>query len=144
MVDRAMMGDLICWLNTDAINLPFGGGTFDAVVSGYLLRNVNDVERALAEQYRVLKIGGSFVSLDTTPLPKDIWHFPAQLYLRFVIPIIGGLIAGDMKAYTYLPASTQRFLRADELKDCMVKVGFRDVGFSSFMGGTMAIHWGVK
>ena len=137
-------GDSIQWVCSDALDLPFMEGTFDAVVSAYLLRNVVDVERSLTEQYRVLKHGCHGVCLDTTPLPGDFWHFPARLYLRHVVPIIGKLIAGDIQAYEYLPQSTERFMRVEALASCMLKVGFRDVQFRRFMAGAMAIHWGVK
>jgi demethylmenaquinone methyltransferase/2-methoxy-6-polyprenyl-1,4-benzoquinol methylase len=141
---RRQGGEQVRWVNTDAMDLPFKVGYFDAVVSGYLLRNVVDVERALTEQYRVLKGGGRLVCLDTTPPPGDVWHLPVRLYLRFIIPILGGLLAGDISAYKYLPRSTERFLKAEILAACMLKVGLRDVHYQRFMGGTMAIHWGVK
>ena len=137
-------GVSVLWLNTDALNLPFSSESFHAVVSGYLLRNVVDVERALAEQYRVLKPGGYMVCLDTTPPPKDLWHLPVRLYLRLVIPMIGGWVAGDIKTYRYLPESTNHFVSAPQLADCMRQVGFQEVGFRIFMGGTMAIHWGIR
>ncbi|MBI4928927.1 MAG: class I SAM-dependent methyltransferase, partial [Anaerolineae bacterium] len=54
------------WSGADALNLPFPDDSFDALVSGFLLRNVTDLERALREQWRVLRPGGRFVALDTT------------------------------------------------------------------------------
>jgi demethylmenaquinone methyltransferase/2-methoxy-6-polyprenyl-1,4-benzoquinol methylase len=137
-------GNSVIWLNTDALNLPFASESFNGVVSGYLLRNVVDVERALVEQYRVLKPGGHMVCLDTSPPPGDLWHFPVRLYLQLVIPLIGGLVAGDINTYRYLPESTKHFVSAPGLADCMSKVGFREVGFRKFMGGTTAIHWGIR
>ncbi len=137
-------GNLISWLNADAHDLPFNSGTFDSVVSGYLLRNVVEVEKALAEQYRVLKPGGYMVCLDTTPPPKDFKYLPVRLYLRLIIPFIGGLVARDFHTYRYLPESTRHFLQATELAECMRIVGFRETGFRKFMGRSMAIHWGAK
>jgi demethylmenaquinone methyltransferase/2-methoxy-6-polyprenyl-1,4-benzoquinol methylase len=137
-------GNFVHWLNTDALDLPFRESTFDAVVSGYLLRNVTDIERALAEQYRVVKQGGCVVCLDTTPPPNDLWHLPSRFYLRHIIPMIGSLIAGSSEAYRYLPQSTERFLVAEQLATVLQKVGFQQVQFRRFMGGTMAIHWGSK
>lgn len=132
------------WLNNDALDLPFSKDTFDTVVSGYLLRNVCDLERALAEQYRVLKPGGTMVCLDTTPPPRDLWHLPVRFYLRQGIPFIGRFISGDKNAYEYLQQSTEGFVPADELARRMVKVGFQEVLFSIFMAGSMAIHRGKK
>ena len=137
-------GESVQWVNTDALDLPFPSEYFDAVVSGYLLRNVVDVERVLAEQYRVLKKFGRVVCLDTTPPSNDVWHLPVRLYLRHIIPIIGGLVGGDAKAYLYLIRSTEHFLRAEDLAGCILKVGFKEVQYRRFMGGVMAIHWGVK
>ena len=132
------------WINADALDLPFPKESFDVVVSGYLLRNVVDEEKALAEQYRILKWGGRVVSLDTTPPPVDMWHQPVRLYLRYIIPIIGELITGDTNAYEYLPKSTELFMHSEELAGGMLMVGFKDVQYRCFMAGTMAIHWGVK
>ena len=137
-------GDLVRWLSTDALNLPFPAESFDAVTSGYLMRNVSDARQAWKEQYRVLKPGGKVVCLDTTPPPGDGWHLPVRIYLRIIIPAIGQILAGDAKAYRYLPESTQRFLGAEELLESLRMAGFKEVGFRRFMAGTMAIHWGYK
>ncbi|WP_433382256.1 methyltransferase domain-containing protein [Streptosporangium sp. CA-115845] len=51
----------------DANDLPFGDESFDAVTHGCLLRNVENVERVLEEQCRVLKRGGRAVILETCP-----------------------------------------------------------------------------
>jgi len=137
-------GKSIAWAGSDAMELPFVAESFDVVVSGYLLRNVGDVEKALAEQYRVLKWGGRMVCLDTTPPPIDFWHCPARLYLEYLIPVIGGSISGDKHAYAYLAHSTRAFLSTAGLARYLERAGFSEVGFRRFMGGAMAIHWGIK
>ena len=137
-------GEPVFWINSDALDLPFPCELFDRVISGYLLRNVPDVERALAEQYRVLKWGGRVVCLDTSPPPGDLWHLPVRLYLHFILPFIGGMIAGDVKAYRYLARSTEGFLKAEELASRFRKVGFKNVGYKQFIGGVITVHWGDK
>jgi demethylmenaquinone methyltransferase/2-methoxy-6-polyprenyl-1,4-benzoquinol methylase len=132
------------WVGSDALNLPFPGETFDSVVSGYLLRNVSDIAQAWQEQLRVLKPGGRVVCLDTTPPRKDLPHLPVRLYLRWGIPLIGRIVAGDAEAYTYLPESTRQFLTAEQLAQSMQVAGFREVGFQRLMLGAMAIHWGRR
>lgn len=136
--------DKVNWVVKDALELPYPSGCFDAVVSGYLLRNVSDVQKALAEQYRVLKEAGKMVCLDTTPPPKDIWHLPARWYLQYAIPVIGGWASGEKDPYRYLSDTTTRFISAPELAECMRRAGFCEVKYRRFMGGCMAIHWGVK
>jgi demethylmenaquinone methyltransferase / 2-methoxy-6-polyprenyl-1,4-benzoquinol methylase len=132
------------WLNADALRLPFPEGCFDAVVSGFLLRNVGNLEAALKEQYRVLKPGGRVAILETTRPKSGLLSPFVRFHMRVVIPWIGGLISGNPQAYHYLPASSEAFLAAEELARRMAEAGFREVGFQRRMAGTIAIHWGEK
>lgn len=141
---RRPNGQRVRWSGTDALNLPFPDGAFDAVISGYLMRNVADLGRAWAEQYRVLKPGGRVVCLDTTPPPANLLRPFIRFHLNTVIPTLGRLIAGDSSAYTYLPESTTGFLAAEALADRMRTVGFEAVVFRRLMLGTMAVHTGRK
>ena len=132
------------WSAADALNLPFASESFDAVVSGFLLRNVTDVKRSLREQRRVLKPGGRLVALDTTrPRPSMFTPF-IQFYLHVGIPTLGRLLAGQPEAYRYLPQSTEHFLSAEQLAAVMQESGIRQVSFHLLMAGTIAIHWGEK
>lgn len=132
------------WVAADALHLPFPQMEFDAVVSGFLMRNVQDVRLALQEQYRVLQAGGRIVILDTThPLRNLLYPF-LWLHLHLVIPLLGTIITGQKAAYTYLPESTEKFLYAEQLASAMTEVGFKDVGFHRRMFGAIAVHWGQK
>ena len=59
------------------------------------------------------------------------------------MPRIGGLIAGDREAYTYLPQSVDRFLTPPELSALMGEVGLRAVKAQRLGLGTVSIHTGV-
>ncbi len=141
---RRAGGQAVRWAGTDALNLPFPPESFDAVTSGYLMRNVADLAKAWAEQRRVLKSGGRVVCLDTTPPPRNLLRPVILFHLRVVIPALGRVIAGHADAYSYLPDSTEGFLDADALAVRMTQAGFRQVGYRRLMLGTMAIHWGTK
>lgn len=134
----------IRWVGSDALNLPFPDGSFDAVVSGFLLRNVGQLPRALAEQRRVLKPGGRLVALDSTPPDGSLLGPFIKIHLNYVIPTLGKLIAGNGDAYRYLPDSTQRFLAAEALAEAVRETGFTGVGFRRLMFGAVALHWGVR
>jgi len=137
-------GRIVPWVGADALALPFTDGKFDAIVSGFLMRNVSNLPLALAEQYRLLKPGGRIVILDTTRRSKN-WLSPLiYIYLQWAIPLLGWLIAGNSDAYTYLPDSTESFLSAETLAERMQAAGFQRVGFRRRMLGTIAIHFGVK
>ncbi|HVN55270.1 MAG TPA: ubiquinone/menaquinone biosynthesis methyltransferase [Anaerolineaceae bacterium] len=134
----------IAWSAADALHLPFREGSFDAVISGFLLRNVADVQQALREQHRVLRPGGRWVALDTTRPAPNPFSPLIFLHLHFVIPAMGWLITGQRDAYTYLPVSTEHFFRAEELAARLAAAGFREVGYRRLMLGTVAIHWGKR
>ena len=134
----------LSWSGADTLHLPFPNNSFDAVVSGFLMRNVTDVGGALVEQVRVCKSGGRVLILEI-PRPADNWFGRLfRLYFHNVVPLAGGLITGQRDAYTYLPASADAFLRPDELKTAMETAGLRNVSYTMLMFNTIALHVGVK
>ena len=134
----------IRWACADGLALPFPEGAFDAVTSGFVLRNVIDVKRALAEQLRVVKPGGRMVCLEISRPPRN-WFTPFyRFYFHRIVPLIGQLVSGNRSAYTYLPESADEFLASEELADLMRRAGWRDVRYRRLMLGTVAIHIGVK
>lgn len=130
--------------SADALHLPFQGRTFDTVVSGFLMRNVIDLQKALQEQYRVLKKGGRIVILDTTRPKKNVLSPLIWLHMHVVIPALGGLLTGTREAYRYLPDSTEGFVTAENLASRLAAAGFKKVNYERLMFGTVAIHWGEK
>jgi demethylmenaquinone methyltransferase/2-methoxy-6-polyprenyl-1,4-benzoquinol methylase len=138
------LGKRTVWVIADALHLPFHEGTFDGVASGFLMRNVGDVDAALAEQCRVLRPGGRIVCLETTPPRPGLLRPVIGLYLDRCIPALGGILTGDVEAYRYLPASTHGFLKAEIMTDRMHAAGFQAVHVVQRMFGTVAIHSGMK
>ncbi len=132
------------WSGADTLHLPFPDNTFDAVVSGFLMRNVTSVRQALAEQRRVCKPDGRVLVLDV-PRPADnLWGSLFRLYFYHVVPVVGGFISGQQDAYAYLPASADAFLRPAALKAEMEQVGLREVRYTMLMFHTVALHVGIK
>lgn len=128
----------------DALRLPFNDLSFDAVVSGFLMRNVIDLQKALEEQYRILKDGGRIAILDTTRPQKSILSPFISFHMHFIIPSLGGLLTGSKDAYRYLPETTEGFVTAENMAERMAKAGFQKIGFQRFMFGMIAIHWGER
>jgi demethylmenaquinone methyltransferase/2-methoxy-6-polyprenyl-1,4-benzoquinol methylase len=134
----------LSFTSADALRLPFESSSFDVVVSGFLMRNVIDLQKALQEQYRVLKKGGRVVILDTTRPKKNLLSPLIWLHMHVVIPTLGRLLAGSSEAYRYLPETTEGFITAENMAARMAAVGFKRIGFERLMVGTIAIHWGEK
>jgi demethylmenaquinone methyltransferase / 2-methoxy-6-polyprenyl-1,4-benzoquinol methylase len=130
---------------SDARKLPFQTSVIDRFICGFLLRNISDYPNALLEIQRVLKPGGIFVSLDTTPLDAGNLMRPLiQLYMRVMIPLVGALITGRFGAYKYLIKSSEGFTPADQLETDLTRAGFIKTGYQKMMFGAFAIHWGQK
>ena len=123
----------------DALKLPFADDQFDAVVSGFVMRNLADVPAGLAEQARVLRPGGQLVVMETTPGPPNLLRPVFRLYFRRLVPLLGQLIAGDESAYTYLPESTLAFLEPDRLAGVLRQTGLVDVRVRRLAFGSVAV-----
>jgi demethylmenaquinone methyltransferase/2-methoxy-6-polyprenyl-1,4-benzoquinol methylase len=134
----------IRWVGSDTLALPFPANIFDAVTSGFLMRNVIDVPGAFREQWRVTKPGGRVVVLESSP-PKDNLLKPfIKFHLNTIIPTLGRIVTGDGDAYRYLPDSTQAFQGPEELADTMRAAGFVNASYRLFMFGTIGVHVGTK
>ena len=136
----------------DGLSLPFADRYFDAVASGFLLRNVTDIDTCLAEQRRVTKNGGRMVCLETSPPPQSVLTPLLRFYMLRVIPVLGQLVAASSgapmqptysAAYQYLPQSTVAFLPPQQMGRRMALAGFRHVSFLPMMFGTVAIYVGI-
>ncbi len=132
------------WTAADSTRLPFPDESFEGVISGFLVRNLNDIVQGLADQYRVLKPGGRIAVLDTTRLPDHMLTPLIRFYMNTVIPAIGGLLTGHRESYSYLNDSTVEFLRAEELASYLAAVGFKQVAYQKMTLGVITVHWGEK
>jgi demethylmenaquinone methyltransferase / 2-methoxy-6-polyprenyl-1,4-benzoquinol methylase len=124
----------------DVLALPFEDASFDAVVVGFGVRNVEDLEAALRELRRVLRPGGRVGILEITQ-PRGILAPFYRLWFDRVVPLLGRVLPGG-EAYTYLPASVRRFPGPEALADLLAECGFARVRFRLFAGGIVALHVG--
>ena len=134
----------IRWNAADALHLPFPDSTFNAVTSGFGVRNFIDREQAFREQLRVVKPGGRVICLEISKPPQNLLRPFFLFFFNKIVPFVGGLISGQRDAYTYLPQSVNEFLTPDELKSIMERAGLREVKYKRLMLSTVAIHSGIK
>jgi demethylmenaquinone methyltransferase / 2-methoxy-6-polyprenyl-1,4-benzoquinol methylase len=124
--------------------LPFAGPSFDLVTTGYGLRNVPDLARAVDEIARVLKPGGQLVALDFDRPPNAFVRRAYFAYLRLAGGVLGWLLHRDPDTYRYIPASIGIYPGAEAVAELMQAHGFSRVRRHRVLGGLMAIHHGVK
>jgi demethylmenaquinone methyltransferase/2-methoxy-6-polyprenyl-1,4-benzoquinol methylase len=129
----------VALLAADALALPFADRTFAAVVSAFLLRNLEDLAAGLREMRRVLVPGGRVVALEIVQPASAVWSALFGLYFGRLVPALGALLAGDRAAYTYLPQSVERFVRPPELARLMGAAGLQDVRWRTLGLGTVVL-----
>ena len=135
---------LMTWLVGDMTDLPIMNASVDAVTTGYGLRNVPDLPRAIAEIHRVLKPGGWIGSLDFDR-PETPWIRAIYLaYLTVVGSTLGWVLHRDPDTYRYIPASIRHYPGARGVAVMMRDMGFTDVRHVRVFGGFMAINLGRK
>jgi demethylmenaquinone methyltransferase/2-methoxy-6-polyprenyl-1,4-benzoquinol methylase len=130
-------------VGADALALPFADRSFAAVTSAFLLRNLDDLAGGLAEMRRVTRPGGLVLTLDIVRPGAPVWGSLFGLYFHRVVPALGAVVAGDRRAYTYLPQSVDGFVTPEELAGLMGRVGLRDVAYRRLALGTIALHTAV-
>jgi len=114
------------YVRGDALRLPFPDRTFDAVTIAFGLRNLADPELGLREMARVLKPGGKAVVLEFVrprPGPRGRLY---RAYLVHVLPVVGGLLSGQPRAYRYLSSTVDSYLAPEELVELARKAGWRE------------------
>jgi len=132
-------------LEANAEHLGFPNQTFDAVTTGFCMRNVGNLQQAFAEIHRVLKPGGRFVCLEFSR-PVMAWLRGLYDWYSFrLLPWIGTKVARDTTGvYEYLPASIRTFPDQERLCQVLRDAGFRQVEYRNLTGGIVAIHVAVK
>lgn len=128
----------------DVMAMPFDDQSFDGATMGFSLRNVVDLDGTLREIRRVLRPGGRFVNLDVSKAPNRTFKRLFDYYFYGIVPMLGAIVGGSRRAYTYLPNSLTHHPDAPELRDRFARAGFTDCNFVPLMGGSIAIHYGVK
>ena len=128
------------WVVGDMTALPVRTSSYDLVTTGYGLRNVPDLPRALAEIHRVLKPGGFMGSLDFNR-PDAPWLRAVYFtYLNIVGSTLGWALHRDPDTYRYIPASIERYPGAAGVAALLREAGFSDVKVTPVLAGLMAIH----
>jgi demethylmenaquinone methyltransferase/2-methoxy-6-polyprenyl-1,4-benzoquinol methylase len=128
----------------DAEEAPFSQDQFDAVTIGFGLRNVTRKEAVLDSMFRALKPGGQAVVLEFSH--PTVWGFGPlyDFYSFHIMPLIGGLVAGDRGGYRYLAESIRVHPDQERLKGMMERAGFEGCDYFNLSGGIVAVHRGFK
>jgi demethylmenaquinone methyltransferase/2-methoxy-6-polyprenyl-1,4-benzoquinol methylase len=123
----------------DALDLPYGDRSFDAVTIGFGARNLADLDEGIAEMARVLRPSGRLVILEITRPTREPLASFYGIWFDQIVPLLGNL-AGDADAYSYLPESVRSFPEPRELAAKIDAAGFERIRWLLTAGGIIAIH----
>ena len=123
----------------NAEKLPFKSNYFDYYTISFGLRNVENINKALKEAYRVLKPGGRFLCLEFSKVKNKTLNKIYKNYSKS-IPIVGKFIVGKSEPYEYLINSIENFHSQDSLFDKIKKENFVNISYRNLSAGIVAIH----
>ena len=127
------------WICGNAEKLYFKDNYFDYYTISFGIRNINNIDIATKEAYRVLKPGGRFLCLEFSKVENNLLNKFYQMYSKS-IPKIGQLIVGKSEPYEYLVNSIDKFFNQEDFKKKIIKQKFENVSYRNLSGGIVAIH----
>jgi demethylmenaquinone methyltransferase / 2-methoxy-6-polyprenyl-1,4-benzoquinol methylase len=132
----------IAFIEGDALNLPFDDASFDVSTIAFGLRNLADPVRGLREMVRVVRRRA--VVLEFVRPPKGLIGSAYRLYLKTLLPAIGGAISGQPSAYRYLSDTVDSYRTPEELRAMAAAAGWTNVRFDALAMGTVGVLTGDK
>jgi demethylmenaquinone methyltransferase/2-methoxy-6-polyprenyl-1,4-benzoquinol methylase len=132
----------ITFVEGDALNLPFDEASFDVATIAFGLRNLADPVRGLREMLRVVKRRA--VVLEFVRPPEGLVGTTYRLYLKTLLPAIGGAISGQRSAYRYLSDTVDSYRTPSELRAMAEAAGWVNVQYDGLAMGTVGIVSGDR
>ncbi|HEX3816442.1 MAG TPA: demethylmenaquinone methyltransferase [Mycobacteriales bacterium] len=128
----------------DALRLPFADGSFDAVTISFGLRNVVDIDAALAEFRRVTRPGGRLLVVEFSVPTWRPFRTVYVEYLMRAIPPLARRVSSSPEAYEYLADSIREWPDQAGLADRIGAAGWESVAWRNLTGGIVALHRGTR
>lgn len=141
---KAPYGQRVLYVLGSAISSPFKEGTFDAIMTAFVLRNIPDLNLFFFQAHRLLRPGGKLATLDMFPPSSAMFAFFYSIYFYRLVPWIGASIARDRDAYQYLSDSVRTFDPPETIAVSIQQAGFEGVRIRKFLRGAVCLHIGEK
>ncbi len=130
----------ISFVQGDSLALSIPDNSQDLVTVAYGVRNFEHLHKGYEEMHRVLRPGGTLcvieLSCPSTPLLLSLYN----IYSRKLIPLVGRMVSGDSRAYTYLPESIAAAPQRDDMTAIMKDCGFTDTRWRSLTFGAVTYY----
>ncbi len=120
--------------------LPIRSASIDRVVSAFVLRNLRDRESVFDEITRVLVNGGKGALIDFSPPGTRMLGYPVYIYIKYILPLIGGILASDFEAYKYLSRTILAFPQPEVIRLELINANLKNVRARRLMGGVTVLY----
>lgn len=124
----------------DCLDLPYRDGEFELITVAYGVRNFENLHLGLCEMRRVLCNGGVLCIIELSCPEGKLTGMAYRLYSRHIIPVVGRLVSGDSRAYSYLPESIAAAPQREAMVACLRKAGFTDIFYKSLTFGAVTYY----
>jgi demethylmenaquinone methyltransferase/2-methoxy-6-polyprenyl-1,4-benzoquinol methylase len=125
-------------VEASAFRLPFPAETFDAILSGFVLRNLEDLPKAFEEMARVVRRGRRIALVDITEPRHPLLRRLFGAYFGTVAPALGWAV-GKRDAYRYLVQSLAQLPPAEDVCSMLARAGFRASVARPLSGGMVTL-----
>ncbi len=143
-VAKAGMSDKISFLEGSALDMPYLDSSFETVTCAYGVRNFSDLDKGLAEMFRVLKPGGQLLILEFSYPKNALVRAVYDFFFTYFMPVFGRIVSKDAAAYKYFRNSVKGFIWGDEMAARIASAGFSDVSFKTLSLGITTIYKAEK
>ncbi len=141
---KSSYGAHITFQEASVLSIPYSANTFDATTISFGIRNVVDVQGALQEMHRVLAPQGKALILEFSKPKNWILRFFHSLYLKNILPFVGGIFSSNKEAYVYLQKTIDTFPCGEAFCRIMKEAGFFEVKAYPLTGGIVTLYEGIK
>lgn len=124
----------------DMMSLAAADSCADLVTAGYGVRNVPDATVAVREMARVLKRGGTLVTLDFYRPEFSVWRKLLLGYLTIAGNVVGWWWHRDPVVYGYISRSIDHFMSWQAFSALLEREGFAVNRVVRHLGGGIAVH----
>jgi demethylmenaquinone methyltransferase/2-methoxy-6-polyprenyl-1,4-benzoquinol methylase len=139
-IARARFSDRATLVRGDAAGLASEG--FDIVTAAFGVRNFEDLQKGIEGMRRALRPGGMIAILEFSTPRNRLFGALYRFYFHRVLPLVGGWVSGDGKAYRYLPLSVEEFPSPDDFLRLLENNGFADCRASPLTFGVAQLYIG--
>ncbi len=143
-IEQLGLSDCLKLSEGDITKINFPEKSFDVVSIAFGIRNVENPANVLSEMYRVLKQDGRALILEFSLPANPVIRKFHLFYLRKVVPVVGGILSGNHRAYKYLNETIEAFPYGKKFCGFLEKAGFTNVKAHPLFYGIATIYQGDK